>query len=129
LLFGFAGVVAARLLSETAGAIYCMIIARRLVGLPVISQILNCWRSIVAVGVMTVVLNLCGPLFALGTSSLTQILSLAITGTIGAVTYCAALLLLWLAAGKPSGVEATAMRMIPHFWRRLRGSTLETEIS
>jgi O-antigen/teichoic acid export membrane protein len=125
LLFGFAGVVAARLLSGIADAIYCMIIARRLVGLSVTSQFLNCWRCIAAVCVMTIILNLCAPLFVLGTSSLMQITSLALTGTIGAVTYCATLLLLWLAAGKPSGVEATIMRIIPHFWRRLTGGAVE----
>jgi O-antigen/teichoic acid export membrane protein len=126
LLFGFAGVVAARLLSETAGAIYCMIIARRLVGLPVISQLLNCWRSIVAVCVMTIILNLCAPLFVLGTSPLMQVVSLAVTGSIAACSYSATLLLLWLTVGRPSGVEATAVRMIPHFWRRLRGNVIQT---
>jgi O-antigen/teichoic acid export membrane protein len=126
LLFGFAGVVAARLLSETAGAIYCMIIARRLVGLPVISQLLNCWRSIVAVCVMTIILNLCAPLFVLGTSPLMQVVSLAVTGSIAACSYSATLLLLWLTVGRPSGVEATAVRMIPHVWRRLRGNVIQT---
>ncbi len=121
LLFGFAGVVAARLLSETAGAIYCMMIARRLVGVPILRQIVSCWRCIVSTCLMTVILYLGAPLADFGTGSIMLAISLAVTGIVGAAVYCATLMLLWMAAGKPPGVEATAMRIIPQFWLRLRG--------
>ena len=129
LMFGFAGVVAARLLSETAGAVYCMIIARRLVGLPITRQFANCWRCIVATCIMTIVLNLCGHLFTLGTSPLMQIVSLASTGAIGFGAYFTILYLLWLAVGKPPGMEATAVRMIPQFWARISRRAVGSEIS
>ena len=129
LLFGFAGVVAARIISETAGAIYCMMIARRLLGLTVTSQFVNCWRSIVSTCVMTGGLNLCTHLMNFGTSSLMLVLTLGFTGIISAAVYSGTLLLLWLAAGKPSGVEATALRMLPFDWQRLSKRSIETEIS
>jgi O-antigen/teichoic acid export membrane protein len=129
LLFGFAGVVAARLVSETAGAIYCMMIARRLVDITVTSQFLNCWRCIASTCVMTGVLNLCTHLPTFGNSSLMLILTLVFTGVISAIVYCGTLLLLWLAAGKPSGVEATALRMLSFYWQRLSSRSIKTEIS
>jgi hypothetical protein len=39
------------------------------------------------------------------------------------------LLLLWLAAGKPSGIEATALRMTAFYWHRFNGRGVTTEIS
>jgi len=129
LLFGFAGVVAARLISETAGAIYCMMIARRLLGITVASQFVNCWRCIVSTCVMTGVLNLCAPLTNFGTTALMLVLTLALTGIIGAAVYCGTLLPLWLAAGKPSGVEATVLRMLSFYWQRLNRRPIKTELS
>jgi O-antigen/teichoic acid export membrane protein len=127
-MFGFAGVIAARLLAETADAIYCMMIARQIVGLPLAKQFLDCWRCFVATCVMAIILNLCGHLFTLGTSALVQIVSLVSTGVIGFGVYLLVLFLLWLAVGKPPGVEATAMRMIPHFWARISRRAVESEI-
>ena len=129
ILFGFAGVVAARIISEAAGAIYCMTIARRLVGLKVRSQFLNCWRCVASACVMAIILNIGAPLAEFGTSSLMQVASLVITGTVGFAAYCATLLLLWLAAGKPSGIEATALRMTAFYWHRFNGRGVTTEIS
>jgi PST family polysaccharide transporter len=129
LLFGFAGVVAARIISETAGAIYCMMIAKRLLHLTVSSQFLSCWRSIVSTCVMTGVLNLCTHLSDFGTSSLMLVLRLGFTGILSAAVYSGTLLLLWLAAGKPSGAEATAVRMMSFYWQRLGRRSIETGTS
>ena len=128
LLFGFAGVVAARIISETAGAIYCMVIARRLLGLTVSSQFGNCWRSMVSTCVMTGVLNLCTHLPNFGTSTIMLVLTLGFTGIISAAVYCGTLLLLWLAAGKPSGVEATTLRMLSFYWQRLSKPSIEQNL-
>jgi PST family polysaccharide transporter len=128
LLFGFAGVVAARIISETAAAIYCMMIARRLLDLPVTRQFVNCWRCILSVCVMTVALNLCAHLPDFGTSAPMLALTLAVTGMIGTTVYCASLLLIWLASGKPSGVEATALRMMSFYWQRLGKRSSQPEI-
>jgi PST family polysaccharide transporter len=127
LLFGFAGVVAARIISETAGAIYCMMIARRLLDITVTSQFVNCWRCIVSACVMTGVLNLYTQLPNFGESSLMLVLTLGVTGIISAAVYSGTLLLLWLAAGKPSGVEATALRMLSFYWERLSKPSIKTE--
>jgi hypothetical protein len=69
------------------------------------------------------------PLAEHGTSSLMQVASLVITATLGGAAYCATLLLLWLAAGKPSGIEATALRMTAFYWHRFNGRGVTTEIS
>jgi O-antigen/teichoic acid export membrane protein len=119
LLFGFMGVIAARVVSETVSAIYCMMIARRLLGLSVARQLLGCGRSVLATLVMAIVLNLYAALPSFGVFPLMLVLTLALSGTLAATTYCATLLALWFVAGKPPGIETTALRMAAVYGQRL----------
>jgi O-antigen/teichoic acid export membrane protein len=104
LMFGFIGIIGARLISETVTAIYCMTIVRRLVGAPVLSQLTYCWRSIAATIVMASVLQLARPWLdqSVGMSMLMQ---LAVKVALGASSYCGATAILWTVTGKPPGVE------------------------
>lgn len=114
LLYGFAGVIAARLISETITALYCMAIVRRLIGASIASQFIHCSRSILSVIVMAAVLVACAPYLAMADKPLPQMVQLVVTATIGAAVYSASLLLLWRLAGMPPGIEAIALRMLRH---------------
>ncbi len=129
LMFGFAGVIGARLLSETVGSIYCMMIAQRLIDVSVISQVINCWRSIISTILMAVVLSASAPLIALGNTTAMLVSQIVLTVLIGGGVYCGCVWLLWIIAGRPSGVESTVLRLASHSWQSLRNGRLEARRS
>jgi O-antigen/teichoic acid export membrane protein len=103
--YGVAGVLVARFIC----AVYMMgvtaVLARHLIGLPIRAQLLAPWRSWVAACAMGLLVHHAVPyldrmpgevMYALGAA--------ALAGT-GAVVYAAAVLLLWLLAGRPGGAE------------------------
>ncbi len=121
--FGFAGVIGARLISEAVSAVYCMIIMRRLIGVSLRVQVMDCTRSVAAVIIMAFVLTAERPLLEWGHDTLMLIASLATSIAIGAATYSGSLIILWLVMGKPAGVEAISIRLLKNFWTRKLANT------
>jgi PST family polysaccharide transporter len=111
--FGFVGVAAARAVSEAAAALYCMAAVRRLIGLSVGAQLLAPWRSFVATLVMAPAVIVCvrglTPSQGAPFSGLQGGFDLLAMIAAGGATYGAALGVLWLASGRPRGVEAMAV--------------------
>jgi O-antigen/teichoic acid export membrane protein len=116
--FGFAGVIGARLISETISAFYCMIIIRRLSGLTVARQLLSCWRPAVATAMMAAFLLAANPLLGWGASPLALAAELGVKVSLGALAYSGCLLLLWRLSGNPPGIEAIGLRMAGNVYRR-----------
>lgn len=108
--YGFAGVIAARLVSETVTAMFCMASVRKLCGLPLSTQFFVNWRAFLSCFLMLgVVLGLDSALhFPL--TLLAQAIRLALLSSVGAVTYGCCLLLTWHFSGRPPGLEETALR-------------------
>jgi O-antigen/teichoic acid export membrane protein len=125
ILYGFAGVIGARLISEAITALYCMAIVRRLIGASITSQFMHCSRSIIAVIVMAAVLSICAPYLEWPNGVWPQLAQLISTALIGAVVYISCLFLLWRLANMPSGIETISLRMLRRFWQRtsFRGSS------
>jgi O-antigen/teichoic acid export membrane protein len=119
--FGFAGVIGARLVSEAVGALFCMIIVRRLIGISVRSQLMDCTRSVASVIVMACLLTALRPWIGWKGDTLMLIANLAVNVAIGAASYCGSLLALWIAMGKPPGIEAISVRALREFWKRFSG--------
>jgi hypothetical protein len=103
--FGVFGIIAARVISEVAVAVYCATLARRLIGLGMLRQLMGPWRSYVstllmAAGVMLLRTQLKAEFF-----NIRPIFLLAVLVSAGAGVYIASLALLWLACGRPPGIE------------------------
>lgn len=126
LMFGFFGVIAARLISEAITAVFCMVTVRRLIGASVFSQFAACSRSILAVIFMAAVMAICAPWLVFGSSTLQVLAELCGNILVGAVSYTGALLILWKIWGQPPGIEAIALRVLGQSWRRVRRPTMKS---
>jgi lipopolysaccharide exporter len=104
--FGLMGAAYARLLTGIVLTVLNLAIVDKLIGLPILRQIANCWRSALSAGAMAGVILLLGPLIQVrGGDMLHQVLALLLVTSGGMATYLAAHSLLWLLAGKPHGPE------------------------
>jgi O-antigen/teichoic acid export membrane protein len=108
--YGFAGVIAARLISETATALFCMMSVRKLSGLSLATQLSVNLRAIASCIVM-----LCAVLGLDATMHFSQTLAaqsvrLLLLVTTGATVYAVCLLVSWRRAGSPHGLEDAALR-------------------
>jgi O-antigen/teichoic acid export membrane protein len=117
---GFMGVVLARCISETVIVAYSMLMVRQMIGLPVRQQLLAPWRSLVAATAMAAVVIAVLPRFTLSTQTASLMLSTIGVALLGAATYGVTLWALWLAAGRPSGLEAmVSERVVTLFKSRI----------
>ena len=115
--YGFAGIIAARLISETATALFCMASIRKLSGITLATQfwvnlraLISCLAMLGAVRGLDAALQLPHALAA-------QFLRLLLLVCTGAAVYTVCLLLSWHLAGRPRGLEDTALRIL-HALRR-----------
>ena len=124
--FGFLGVVAARICAESAAALYCTIVVKRLLGLSLRRQISNTSRSIVSVSIMALPLLVFDHFVPSGIGPVQAGLSLASGAVVGATAYCLSLLCLWLATGQPAGLETMVFNGIAT--RLTRGKGLQPQV-
>lgn len=120
--FGLMGAAYARLLTGIVLTVLNLAIVDKLIGLGVLRQIANCWRSGVSAGAMAGAILLFGPQ-ALGQGGmLHQAAALLLVASGGMLAYVAAHALLWLLAGKPQGPERflgeSARHALGRFTRR-----------
>ena len=128
-MYGFAGVIGARLVSEAICAVFCMVIVRRLIGISVMNQLKICTRSIISVMLMWAVLAICAPWLNFGNGIWPQLAQLAATVTVGTAVYGSCLLVLWRLAGNPPGIEAIFLRTIENFSKPFKKLPAENEIA
>ncbi len=120
LKFGFFGIIVARCVSEAAAVFFCIVIVRRLIGLPIRDQLLGSWRSIVGACVMAVPVLLCLRYFGSETGMFDTAIRLVVTAMVGAVAYAVALWGLWLLSGSPPGIESVVMGGLSRFMTKAR---------
>jgi PST family polysaccharide transporter len=113
---GFAGIALARLVSEIAAGLFSVFAVRRLVGIPVIEQLLAPWRSVIAVLVMAAQVVLCVRYIDPGSGepagAFQSAVYLVMIAALGVATYSAAMLGLWLLSGRPAGLEMKVVNML-----------------
>jgi len=93
---------------------------RRLLGLPVRQQLLVAWRSMLSTLLMIPPVVMCVDHIPSHAGVSEAALSLAATVSAGAATYGTSLLILWALAGRPSGIEAMAMKALSNVFNRRR---------
>lgn len=106
LKFHFFGVIFARLISETLTVGFCMTAVRQLIHLPIRTQLLAPWRGIVSALAMAATLAIAVPYLTHSTAPVPLMIGTSLSVMLGATTYIAVLLGLWIASGRPSGIEA-----------------------
>jgi PST family polysaccharide transporter len=104
--FGFMGVIFARCVSETVTVVYCMVMVRRLIGISLLQQVSAPWRSMIAVLAMAVAVGGSTNAISSFTHGIPLALGLLAVVLFGAVTYSLVLWGLWVASGRPEGLEA-----------------------
>lgn len=119
LMYGFIGVIAARLISETVTSLYCMIIVKRLCGLTLVRQFSGYWRSVIAVLFMAGVLEIASPELTWGDQGFWLVMQFLVQIGLAAAAYTGCLLLLWRMEGRPHGLETLALRTVFKLRQRL----------
>ena len=112
--YGFAGVIAARLISETATALFCMASIRKLTGITIATQLWVNLRAIISSLVMLAAVLLLNSVFQFPLTFTSQLLRLLLLVSVGATVYVSSLTLCWYFSGCPAGLEDIALR-----WLRL----------
>lgn len=116
--YGFAGVIAARLISETVTAIFCMASIRKLSGISIWSQFSINSRSIVSSMAMLACILLVDSFLHLPYTLMFQTIRLGILVFTGVFVYATCLLLGWNLLGRPAGLEDMALRSLKSLGRR-----------
>ena len=112
---GLIGLLLARCASGAFGIALDLYLARRLVGVPMLSQVVASWRALAATLIMSIVVWSVGHLGVDG-SSFFEIGLLVVSG---ALSYGLATFALWQAVGRPEGPEREALEVLNYFRNRL----------
>lgn len=115
--YGVPGVLGARGLGAILAAGASFHFTRRLIGMSIGRQVARLSRVLLAGGVLAAVLVPLSGLLS-GLEGFALLLGLAGVTVLGAAAYGGALLLLWLFAGKPRGLESVAVEQFHVVWRR-----------
>jgi O-antigen/teichoic acid export membrane protein len=122
-LWGASGVAAAQALAVVVISLNIMGVAGRMIGASIGSQLGAAWRALVAGALTMGVLLALRPLTD-GAEGARLLAALALCGFGALGAYAAGLLALWLAAGRPEGIETTLMRAVALGARRLRAAVV-----
>lgn len=110
--FGVQGVLWARGITSIFVCFYTLLTVRRLTALPIRAQMLEPWRTILSALVMGIMMHLISNrLLITEDSPFPLAIMLAVTMILGGALYGLCLISLWLAAGRPDGVEARLIRI------------------
>lgn len=112
--YGVMGAVVGRLVTNMIMMVVTMGFVRQLCGLGILRQIVAPWRIAMAVAAMAAVITLLPD----GLRQSLSIVAVAVTVTIGALTYIAVLLTSWLLVGRPEGMETMVIRRAMGLLRR-----------
>jgi O-antigen/teichoic acid export membrane protein len=116
--YGFMGVIVARCISESATVCFCMLTVRRLIGVPIRDQVIGPWRSIASTAAMALVVLLTLPRLTQTTAPFSLAAGTFLAVALGATTYCGVLWSLWIAADRPTGIEAMVAGKISNLIKR-----------
>lgn len=109
---GLMGVVCGRVIATAIGTLFNMILIRRLISVPILTQFLGFSRSLLACAIMACVVLLVRAQFAVNATDLALAMEIALSIVAGAMSYIAAMLVIWLLQGRPDGPESAAIALI-----------------
>lgn len=114
-LFGFIGFLAGYSLAAVAAAAINFVFLKKLIGISLMRQVRNFGRSLIAAAAMAGAVLTIRQVTGIPTDALGQILTVALFAMTGAVTYGLVHIFLWIASGRPDGVERTALNVTHKF--------------
>lgn len=117
---GLRGMVIARLASALVSMGFGLYLVRRLIDLSIADQLRANARAITGTAIMAGCVMAAGHFLPDATGVFGLILRLAELGSVGLITYAASSYLLWIIAGRPSGPEAEAQRILVWCLARVR---------
>lgn len=106
---GMVGVVYARFVTGCLAILINMFLVRRLIGVSIVYQFMNCIRSLVSVAVMSVAVILFTRYVSAGDSISGGLLHLLVVSVLGATIYVLSHLTMWRISGAPVGPESEFM--------------------
>lgn len=104
-LGGMVGVIYARFVTGLTGMVINAHVVRRLLGLGVLNQFRNSWRSVLSAVVMWALLMGAQQIWPSPESALDRVLWLVLAVAAGLLIYVTLHAMLWRAAGRPTGAE------------------------
>lgn len=119
-LFGIWGLIAAIGLASAAAAAVIMVMVRSLIGTPVMAQLRECRRPLLAACALAATGLLAAP-WLVGLAGLALFAALAASLGAAMAAYGAVLLVLWCADGRPDGIEVFVLDQIGALARRAGG--------
>lgn len=112
--YGTYGLIAGRLISAVVMLAVCTWLVRRLIRLSIMEQLLGLWRPLCAGAVMALTLFAIRPVLH-DLRGIPLGIGLAVCGGTALAGYLATLFALWLANGRPLGIETMAVARIGQF--------------
>lgn len=108
-LGGLVGVLIARVVSGLIAIGFNVVIVKSLIGQSIVKQLANSWRSILSVILMVIGVGGISSVMPISSEWIVQLAQAAALVAAGGLIYLGGGLLIWIAAGKPQGPEATAL--------------------
>jgi O-antigen/teichoic acid export membrane protein len=123
--YGIVGVIAVRLATALVLAVFTMLAVRELIGLPMRTQLLGPWRSVMSAIIMALVIAPLEGSFANVPGFLQLTLGLTIVVGVGAIVYASSTFLLWRLGGCPEGIELDVISLLAGYARRIHKVTAD----
>ncbi|WP_144426350.1 lipopolysaccharide biosynthesis protein [Methylobacterium sp. ARG-1] len=117
--FGFYGLIAARLISEIVINIYLAFAIQTIIALPIHTQLLSAWRSIISAFLMAATVLFAKYGLIEKSNMVPALAELVFLVVLGTVIYIVSSLSLWMLAGRPTGAEAAIFNFLEKSYRRL----------
>jgi lipopolysaccharide exporter len=118
--YGLTGVILARIFTGLFGAFVNMVLVQRLIGVSVAKQLAANLRALVAVAVMALGVTVVLRELPDTTDHMTLIMYVGILVTLGAIIYCVATFIFWLAMNRPPGPETEIVNLLSRVRSKLR---------
>lgn len=121
---GVVGIAYAELAATASSVVLECALLSRALRFPMRSYLGGLWRPAIAATLMAVVVSTVRHELTVGERLTSSLLQVAVSIPVGAAVYAAALLFLWILAGRPRGAEALILERVGQVtsgvWRRLR---------
>jgi O-antigen/teichoic acid export membrane protein len=109
--YGIHGVILGRVFTGTLAAFVNMILVKRFIGVSVMEQLAANGRALASVALMAAGVSLVSALLGPAADRPAMLWQLGVLVASGAVIYCGATLLMWLAMKRPAGPETEILRI------------------